>query len=262
MHQLNTIANDVPALRISNLKMHFGALKAIDGVNLVVSRGQRHALLGTNGAGKTTLFNTIAGDLIATSGQIEYFGDEITSLPPHARVGLGLGRTYQTPLLFTGLSVRQNVIVAILGSRTGCFSIKAVSSDSNVSRKATELCQRCGLEGFEHAFVAGLSHGQKKQLELAMALAGDPKLLLLDEPAAGLSPESRQDLIQIIRDLPPDLTVVFVEHDMEVALSLAQVVTVMKDGQVVASGTSQEVRVNPIVKGMYLGDALEVANED
>ncbi|MBB4846238.1 branched-chain amino acid transport system ATP-binding protein [Paucibacter oligotrophus] len=245
-------------LQIREVRMSFGALHAVDGVSLDLGLGERHALLGTNGAGKTTLFNLITGDLLPTSGQIHLYGHDITALPAHRRCALGIGRTYQIPLLFGGLSVLENLVIAARGPRLGGFSLRPIREDADSHLLARELCARVGLGSFAQASVSLLSHGQKKQLELGMALATQPSVLLLDEPAAGLSPNDRKTLTGLILDLPRELSILFVEHDMEVAMMLADRVTVMKDGRIFASGFPDDVRKDEQVLRLYMGEPLEL----
>lgn len=245
-------------LDVQGVRMSFGALHAVDGVSFQVGRGERHALLGTNGAGKTTMFNVITGDLLPTRGTVRLFGEDITSRPAYTRCKLGIGRTYQIPLLFTELSVLDNVVVAARGPRLGGLSIAREHAYAPCRALALEMCQKVGLGSHIDASVAQLSHGQKKQLELGMALATEPTLLLLDEPAAGLSPSDRMTLIGLIRDLPRGLTILLIEHDMEVAMTLADRVTVMKDGKVFATGSPAEIRNNEQVLRLYLGEPLEL----
>lgn len=238
--------------------MSFGALHAVDGVSFNVDHGERHALLGTNGAGKTTMFNVITGDLLPTEGTVHLYERDITKLPAHKRCKLGIGRTYQIPLLFSELSVLENILVAARGPKLGGLSVIRMQEHANWYVLARDICGKVGMEHLAHANVFELSHGQKKQLELGMALATMPSVLLLDEPAAGLSPSDRQTLIDLINGLPRDLTILFIEHDMEVALTLADRVTVMKDGKVFASGTPNEIREDEQVLRLYLGEPLEV----
>ena len=245
-------------LEVRDVGMSFGALHAVDGVSFHVGLGQRHALLGTNGAGKTTLFNVITGDLLPTRGTVHLYGRDITRTAAWERCKLGIGRTYQIPLLFGELSVVENVTVAARGPRLGGVSLMPSRERDACHTLARQSCERVGLGPLMSARVSQLSHGQKKQLELGMALATEPSLLLLDEPAAGLSPSDRKTLIDLIRGLPQALSILFIEHDMEVALALADRVTVMKDGRVFAAGTPEEIRRDEQVLRLYLGEPLEV----
>jgi branched-chain amino acid transport system ATP-binding protein len=251
----------VVALEVQEIGVRFGAVRAIDNVSLMVHTGERHVLLGTNGAGKTTLFNVISGDLHATSGMIRLFGENITGLSSWQRARRGVARTYQSSLLFGGLTVQENLYVALRGCGGGRLSLRRERADSLHWQRAQALAARVGLGARFTDDVAALSHGQQRQLEIGMALAGDPRLLLLDEPAAGLSPAERQLLIELIEGLPPSLTIVLIEHDMDVALRLAHQVTVMKDGRLVVQGDPASIRENAQVQRIYFGEGLGTSHE-
>lgn len=241
------------ALELLDVGRRFGALHAVKRVSLTVPSGQRHAILGPNGAGKTTLFNLVCGDFPPTSGQIIAFGEDLTRRPALHRARIGIGRTYQTSLLFTGLSVLDNLLVAIRGARKGRLSmVPSPHGGADVAR-AQELAERVRLAHRANAEVATLSHGQRRQLELGMALACQPRLLMLDEPAAGLSPAERPELNQMLKDLPRDITLILIEHDMDVALPISDMVTVMKDGEIVVQETPEKITSNPVVNRIYLG---------
>jgi len=241
----------VPALALHGVGRTFGALAAVGNVTLSVAAGERRAVLGPNGAGKTTLFNLICGDFPPTSGRVELFGQDITGLAPHHRAPSGVGRTYQTSLLFNGLSVMDNLVVAVRGARPGRFSL-ALPSRADTEKAAT-LAERVRLDHLLDTEVAQLSHGQRRQLEVGMALACDPRLLMLDEPAAGLSPVERPELLRLMRELPRSITLIVIEHDMDIALPIADVVTVMKDGDVVVEGPPERIETDPTVQAIYLG---------
>lgn len=240
-----------PALALHGVGRRFGALAAVSDVSLTVAAGERRAVLGPNGAGKTTLFNLICGDFPPTSGRVELFGQDITALPPHHRARNGVGRTYQNSLLFNGLSVQDNLVVALRGATAGRFSWKLPSS-SDVA-KARALAERVRLSHVLDVEVAALSHGQRRQLEVGMALACSPRLLMLDEPAAGLSPVERPELLKLMQGLPRELTLIVIEHDMDIALPIADLVTVMKDGEVVVEGPPAMIESDPTVQAIYLG---------
>ncbi len=242
-----------PAIELKNVGRRFGALQAVRDVTFDVARGERHAVLGPNGAGKTTLFNTICGDFPPTAGSIKLFGEEISHIPAHRRARRGIGRTYQQSLLFDGLSVRDNLFVAARGVRPNRFSFLVPRRDDAFVAKARDVAERVRLSHVLDIAVGDLSHGQRRQLEVGMALASDPKLLMLDEPAAGLSPVERPELSRLLKDLPRDLTIVLIEHDMDVALPFADLVTVMKDGAVVVSNTPDRIQDDPVVHEIYLG---------
>lgn len=242
-----------PALRLQGVERRFGALHALWDVSLEVPPGERRAILGPNGAGKTTLFNVVAGDFLPTAGSIELFGADVTRLPPHARTRLGLSRTYQNSMLFMGLTVADSLFLAVRGVRPGRFSpIRPRSGDGHRTR-ATELAATVGLTDVLGSSVSALSHGQQRQLELGMALAGEPRLLMLDEPAAGLSPGERASLSLLLAGLPRAITVILVEHDMDVALQAADRVTVMHNGSVIVEGSPAEIQANTTVQDIYLG---------
>ncbi|WP_296473697.1 ABC transporter ATP-binding protein [Roseinatronobacter sp.] len=249
----SALPTDTDALVLTGVGRRFGALAAVSNVNMTIKQGERRAVLGPNGAGKTTLFNTICGDFPPTSGRIHLFGQDISRLKPHQRARLGIGRTYQTSLLFTGLSVLENLYLAVRGARKGRFSmLKAGPGDADVAY-ARALADRVRVTQLLSAQVDAISHGQRRQVEIGMALAGNPKLLMLDEPAAGLSAAERPELVALIRSLPRDLTLVLIEHDMDVALSNSDIVTVMKDGVVVVENTPDLIADDPVVQSIYLG---------
>ena len=240
-----------PALALHGVGRMFGALAAVGNVTLSVAPGERRAVLGPNGAGKTTLFNLICGDFPPTSGRVELFGQDITALPPHHRARNGVGRTYQTSLLFNGLSVEDNLVIAVRGAKAGRFSWALPAAGDRA--KARQLAERVRLSHLLGTEVASLSHGQRRQLEVGMALACDPRLLMLDEPAAGLSPLERPELLKLMKDLPRSITLVVIEHDMDIALPVADIVTVMKDGEVVVEGAPDTIENDPTVQAIYLG---------
>ncbi|RYG08088.1 MAG: ATP-binding cassette domain-containing protein, partial [Burkholderiales bacterium] len=205
------------------------------------------------GAGKTTLFNLICGDFPPTSGSVLLFGDDITRLAPHRRARQGIGRTYQTSLLFNGLTVQENLLVAVRGARPMRFSLRVAREDDAQIHETRALAERVRLAHRLGVMVNELSHGQRRQLEVGMALACKPRLLMLDEPAAGLSPAERPELNALLRSLPPDLTLILIEHDMDVALPIADIVTVMKDGEVMVEEPPERIVDHPLVHEIYLG---------
>jgi len=241
------------ALRLERVGRRFGALVALEDVTFDVLQGERRVILGSNGAGKTTLFNTIAGDFPPTSGRIVLFGEDMTSLPAPERTRRGLRRTYQNSLLFGGLCVLDNLFLAVRGTLPGRFSLRRPAADDPGLDEAAALARRVGLEDALATPVADLSHGQQRQLELGMALAGLPRLVLLDEPAAGLSPAERHTLIDLLHDLPAEITLIMIEHDMDVALQVADLVTVMHNGRVLVEGTPDEIEANQMVHDIYMG---------
>ena len=242
------------ALRLDGVLKTFGGLRAVDGVSLSVGPGERRALIGPNGAGKTTLFNLIAGVFPVTSGAIRLFGEDVTSAPPHRRAARGLARTFQITNLFTGLTVLENCILAVQALTPVKFSmLRPVSAYAALRERARAVLAAVGLDGVAAARVATLSHGEQRQLEIALALAGKPRLLLLDEPTAGLSPAESRLMADLLGGLDPAITVLMIEHDMDIALALATRVTVLHYGRVIADGTRDEVRADPQVREIYLG---------
>lgn len=243
----------VPALRLQGVGRRFGALNALRGVTMDVKVGERRAILGPNGAGKTTLFNVVAGDYLPTSGTVELFGTDVTRLPPHRRTRLGLSRTYQNSLLFMGLTVAQSLWLAIRGVQRWRFDPRRPPADDPGRLRAEEIAALVHLSDVFRAPVGSLSHGQQRQLELGMALAANPRLVMLDEPAAGLSRGERTLLSELLSGLSREITVVLVEHDMEVALAAADLVTVMHEGTIIVEGTPDEIQANRTVQDIYLG---------
>jgi branched-chain amino acid transport system ATP-binding protein len=219
-----------------------------------VRPGERRAVIGPNGAGKTTLFNLIAGELAPTGGSVELFGRDATRLPPHRRAALGIGRTYQITNVFMELTVAENVGLAALGLDARKFRLLGSWPDDADFRTRLESALRTsGLEGRADDLCRNLSYGEQRQLELAMALAQQPRLLLLDEPAAGLSAAERQVIVRLVASLPRELSLVVIEHDMDLVLSLVDSVTCLHYGQVVATGDPASIRDHPLVQEVYLG---------
>lgn len=252
---MNALPHDDPAaIRVDGLSRRFGALHAVRDVTLTVRAGERRAILGPNGAGKTTLFNTICGDCPPTSGTVRFFGQDITHMKPHRRTRLGIGRTYQTSLLFDGLSVRDNLFLAVRGVKAGRFSLLRPGAKDPDLARVDDIAERMRLSHRRDDPVSDLSHGQRRQLEIGMALAGDPRLLMLDEPAAGLSPGDRPELLRLLLELPRTLTLILIEHDMDIALAASDLVTVMKDGAVVVESAPEAIGSNPVVQAIYLGE--------
>jgi branched-chain amino acid transport system ATP-binding protein len=241
------------ALVLEHVTRAFGALKAVDDVSLAVAAGQKYAVLGSNGAGKTTLFNAITGDFPPTSGRIRFFGEDITELPPHERIRKGLRRTYQSSLLFRELSVRDNLFLAVRGVSSGRYGFRRPGPAHASQRATEELLDRARLTHIAGERVANLAHGQQRQLEIGMALAGAPRLILFDEPAAGLSPAERRELVALLRSLPAHMSFVLIEHDLDIALRVTEKVTVMHNGQVLKTGTPEQIENDPQVQAIYMG---------
>lgn len=241
------------ALELQGVSRRFGGLVAVREVSLALQPGERRAIIGPNGAGKTTLFNVITGELRPTAGTIRFLGRDVTHLPPYQRIRLGLARTYQTPLVFPRLSVADNLYLAVRGVRPWRLSLRLPRRSDPEFREVEELAERVGLGHALRALAGALSHGEQRQLEIGMALASRPKLLLLDEPAAGLSPGEREQLALLLQGLDPRMTVLLIEHDMDVAFQVVQRVTVLHEGSVIAEGTPEEIAANPVVQAVYLG---------
>jgi branched-chain amino acid transport system ATP-binding protein len=243
-----------PALTLRSVTKNFGGLRAVSDVSLQVAPGERRVIIGPNGAGKTSLFHCISGVLQPSTGVIECFGEDITRLPEPQRTQKGIGRTFQISSVFADLSVLENVALAVLGIRSHKWGLwSGVSQVKDLRRKAEEQLLLVGLPGKEDVLVKSLSYGERRQLELVLALVNGPRLLLLDEPCAGLSPAERQRLFAIIQNLPRTITMLMIEHDMDVALRLADRVTVLHRGEMILEGSAQEVRMNPQVREVYFG---------
>jgi branched-chain amino acid transport system ATP-binding protein len=244
------------AVAINNLAKVFGGLRAVDGVSLHVAPGERRALIGPNGAGKTTLFHCVTGTLQASSGSVRLFGNDVTYLPEYQRTKLGIGRTFQITNVFADLSLTENVALAIVGTdRRKWICGLPLGSFPDIRAQALARLDAVGLKQHPDKPVKLLSYGERRQLELALALSTNPKVLFLDEPCAGLSPSERLKIFNMIRALPREITVVMIEHDMDVALGLADRVTVMNRGRVMAEGTPAEVQSNIEVRNVYFGQA-------
>jgi branched-chain amino acid transport system ATP-binding protein len=245
----------VNALVVRGLTQSFGALQAVAGVDLGISPGERRALIGPNGAGKTTVFNLVSGTLAPTSGRIELFGESIGHLPPHRRARRGLARTFQITTLFANLTVLDNVLLAVQALDHVAFAMhRPQRSYRHLVARAEELLARWGLADRASQPVRTLSYGEQRQVELILALAGTPRLLLLDEPMAGLSPAERAIVAGIIRGLGREISMLLIEHDMDVALDLADRVTVLHQGRILAEGAPDAIRRNPEVLQIYLGE--------
>jgi branched-chain amino acid transport system ATP-binding protein len=246
----------VHALILAELSKAFGGLKAVENVSLSVAPGERRALIGPNGAGKTTLFNLISGDLPPTGGRITLFSQDVTYLPPHRRAALGLARTYQITNLFPSLTVLENLLLAVQAlERTKLVLLRRVTSYAHLYARSRAVLESVGLGDKEGEVVRNLSHGEQRQMEIAMALACRPRLLLLDEPTAGLSPAESRMMTELLKRLNGEITLIVIEHDMDVAFALTDRVTVLHNGSVVADGSGDEVKANPLVREIYLGSA-------
>ena len=243
-----------PLLQLQSVSIHFGALKAVDGVTLQLAAGERVAILGPNGAGKTTLFNAITGMTPATGGKVLFDGDDITRATPDRRAQRGIARTFQITNLFFGLSIEDNLLLATRGLSRSRFAFwRRGDAQSDERGIVDSALARCHLEGKRHLLVKEISHGEQRQLELAMSLTNSPRLLLLDEPAAGLSPAERVVMAEVIRGLPATLSLVLIEHDIDLALGLVDRVVCMVQGAVLVEGKPDEIRGNAQVQEIYLG---------
>jgi branched-chain amino acid transport system ATP-binding protein len=242
------------ALSLTGLSKEFGGLRAVDGVSLTVASGERRAIIGPNGAGKTTLFSLISGEARPSGGRIELFGHDVTRYAPHRRAGLGLARTYQITNLFPRLTALENCLLAVQALSPAKFHVhRALPRYPIFYERARRVLGAVGLADKEGEVVRNLSHGEQRQLEIALALAGSPKLLLLDEPTAGLSPAESHAMTALLKDLDPAITVLVIEHDMDVAFALTDRITVLHYGKVVADGLAHEVKANALVQEIYLG---------
>lgn len=241
------------ALELDNVGRHFGALVALSGITMKIAAGERRAVLGSNGAGKTTLFNAITGDFLPSSGSIRFFGEDITELPPYERIRRGIRRTYQISQLFTNLSIRDSVYLACRGVSSRRFSLLRPTPSDGAMAQAESIIHAVHLDREIDLLVGTLSHGQQRQLEIALALAGAPRFILFDEPAAGLSPAERRDLIEILNALPRHIGYIIIEHDLDVALRVSEYVSMMHNGRLFKEGKPEEIETDPEVQRIYLG---------
>jgi len=244
----------VTALSVTDLCRNFGGITALAGVSLDIEIGERRVLLGPNGAGKTTLFHAISGNVMPSSGRISLFGRDITRLRPDRRARLGLARTFQITNLFLRMTVLDSVLLAVGGENGRPLQLLwPMSSYRHRYEEAYRLLEQWGLARTARQVVRNLSYGEQRQLELVLALAGAPKLLLLDEPTAGLSPAETGRVVEMVQQLPRDMTLLMIEHDMDVAFELADRIAVMHQGRLIAEGDEAAIRANPQVTEIYLG---------
>jgi branched-chain amino acid transport system ATP-binding protein len=241
------------ALELEGVGRQFGALVALADVNLRVGAGERRAVLGSNGAGKTTLFNAVTGDFPPTSGRIRFFGEDVTTFPVHERIRRGLRRTYQISQLFGGLSVIDSIFVACRGVSRGRLSLLRPARNDATMAQAHRIAHAVHLDDILETPVAALSHGQQRQLEIALALSGAPRFILFDEPAAGLSPSERRDLVEILNALPAHIGYIIIEHDLDVALRVSTYVTIMHNGRIFKEGSPEAIENDEQVQAIYLG---------
>ena len=245
------------SLTLDGLQRKFGALTAVDGVTLSVAPRERRAIIGPNGAGKTTLFNLITGHLAPTAGRILFEGASIAGLPPHAVARRGISRSFQRTNAFLRLPVRENLRLAAAAQGRGSYDLLGSVDRLWVPmERARGAAEAVGLTDRLDVPAGALSYGEQRQLEIGIALATDPKLLLLDEPTAGMSPEETHRMTELLAGLPRAITLLIIEHDMDVVFTLADRITVLHYGEVLAEGTADEVRADPRVYEVYLGSGL------
>ena len=244
-----------PLLAVENLHKSFGALKVTDGVSFAVVRGLIHAIIGPNGAGKTTLIHQLFGTLAPDAGSIRLGGQDVTHLPPHRRARLGLARSFQITSVLPEFSARDNVALAVQAHAGSSFRfLRRAAAAEALNRPAMAMLERVGLAARAGVRAGTLSHGEKRQLELAMALAAEPRVMLLDEPLAGAGPEETGRLVRLLSSLRGHCAIVLVEHDMDAVFLLADEITVLAEGRVIAHGTPSEIRRSEAVKKAYLGE--------
>lgn len=242
------------ALKLNMVSKAFGGLVAVSEISIIVPRGTRGTIIGPNGAGKTTLFRIISGEIMPTNGKIFLFGKDVTRWPPYRRARFGLGRTYQVTNIFHDISVEQNVTLAALGvSPLRYQAWLPIRMTGDLAQRVNKAMHITRSEGLRSQLASELSHGQQRQLELAMAVVSEPKLLLLDEPASGLTSAERQMIVSLIIGLPKDITVLIIEHDMDLAFNLSERMICMNYGKIIADGTPDEIHNNPRVQEVYTG---------
>lgn len=245
---------DTLCLVLQDLTKNFGGLTAVDHVDLEVRTGERRGIIGPNGAGKTTLFNLICGEFPPSGGRIVHFGKDVTQIPSHKRIALGIARTFQITNLFPNLTVLQNLLLASQGlEKTKYVMYLPISSYKHLYEKSKGLLEEVGLWTKRDVLVKNLSHGEQRQIEVCLALIGQPRLLLLDEPTAGLSPAETLSFTTMLKELDPGMTILLIEHDMDVAFEVAENITVLHQGGLVATGTKEEIKANTTVQEIYLG---------
>jgi len=248
--------NSLFCLQVSGVGKKYGGLEALARINLNVRDGIRQAILGPNGAGKTTLFKILSGEVEPSSGTVFFRGRDITHSPPYRRARMGIARTFQVTTLFPRLTTLENVILAVQGiRRTKYIPCRAVERMGTLVEEAHHILDQVGLAGREAVLVDSLSYGEQRQIEIGLALASRPSLLLLDEPTAGLARGEVSRIVALLRALPREITILFIEHDMNVAFALAETVTVLSQGQMIAEGPLETIRANRLVQEIYLGGA-------
>jgi len=242
------------ALRVEGLSKNFGGVSAVDNVSFGVEVGERLVIIGPNGAGKTTLFNLINGQLPATSGRIFFLGQDITAIPTHRRAHLGQARAFQIISLLLNLSVVDNALLALHGTKPYRFKLfRPITHYKLISDKVQETLKALDLWGKRDELVKNLSYGEQRRMEIGLSLGLQPKLLLLDEPSAGLTMEECSGIIDMIKNLGLDITVIIVDHDMDLVFGVAERIIVLHYGQIIADGTPEQIQTDPRVKEIYLG---------
>jgi branched-chain amino acid transport system ATP-binding protein len=246
-----------PLLRIENLSRQFGALAAVASVSLILAAGERRAIIGPNGAGKTTLFNLITGHLAPSAGSIDFAGEPIAGLPPHAVARRGIARSFQRTNLFSRLDVQENLRLGAGADGRGSYNVLGSGRARRVVQvaRAREVAEAVGLTERLRTIAGSLSYGEQRQLEVGVALATSPRLLMLDEPTAGMSPEETERMTRMLARLPRSMTILIIEHDMDVVSTLADRVSVLHYGEVLTEGTFDQVKADPRVYEVYLGSA-------
>ena len=242
------------ALAVSDVSRNFGGVQALSNVSFEVAPGERRLIIGPNGAGKTTLFNLLSGALAVSGGKVMLFGRDITNLPPYERAHMGLARTFQITNLFPRLTVLENVLLALQAADKSAFSMLArMRANRPLFQNAESLLQEWGLTAIAGRAAREISYGEQRQIDLILAMAMRPKVLLLDEPTAGLSAAEVVRVVGMVRSLPKDMTILMIEHDMDVAFALADRITVLHQGRLIAEGGVAAIRSDPHVSAIYLG---------
>ncbi len=249
-----TLAESETWLELRGVTKLFGGLHAVEDVNLRLGPGDRRGILGPNGAGKTTLFHLITGVLPVTSGEVNLFGQNITDWTTHRRVALGMARTFQVTSLFLGLSVIDNVLLAVQGLRPMKMNmLRPLSRYKDVHEKAEQLLSDANFLELRDTKVGNLSHGEQRQLEVILALSSDPRVLLLDEPSAGLATGESQEMAKFLNSLDPKIAILIIEHDLDVAFKVASHISVLHYGKLLTEGPTEQIRNDPQVQEIYLG---------
>jgi len=253
---VNSVEQNAPVcLELRGIGKSFGGLRANDNVNLTVRQGERIAIIGPNGAGKTTLFNMISGEFFPTDGQIFLYGKDVTNLPNYKRVPEGLARTYQITTLFWNQSILENLLLALSGTDKRKFSLwKSLRTYKNLFDEAETLLQQVNLLEKKDSLIKNLSYGDQRLVELVMALASHPKILCLDEPNAGLSVAESRVMVDTVKNLSRDITILLIEHDFDLVFEVVDRIMVLQDGRVIATDTKENIRANKKVQQIYLGE--------